>query len=208
MSYTVSFGGKFGKPTEHRKHTVRFLVWQFHLLFSPSVLVKQYLHPKRLKTHTHFSLSSLTIQGDVTHPPFLGGAFNKVRQQCHNQGGLTKPAVWDENKSLESHWHRIQWLFRRMHFSRLQEIIGLLLLLNWVFCVCVYHRIEKELCMFFKTICTTKIVFWHIIPSDVDDNNTAKRISRSYWGKEKKKNPCHLSVRNYHFDLSCNSAQC
>lgn len=50
----------------------------------------------------------------------------------------------------------------------------------------------------FGNYCTNKIISWFIIPPDTDDNNTAKRISRSHWGKSKENSQCSCEDKNFH----------
>lgn len=93
-------------------------------------------------------------------------------------------------------WHIliIQW----DAFWQLQEIIGVTLLLNYVFYVCVWCRVEGN-SVFLEIIAQTRLSFeTFVIPSDINDNNTAKRILRHHQGKknrQKKKKALDLAMR-------------
>lgn len=58
----------------------------------------------------------------------------------------------------------------------------------------VYCRGEGDPVCFWKLLHTQDCLL-HIIPSDVDENNTAKRVSRSHQGKRKEKKHLNSVVR-------------
>lgn len=70
-----------------------------------------------------------------------------------------------------------------------------------VVCVCVCCRGEGS-CVCFWKLLHKQIIFWHRIPSDIRDHNTAERILRSHHG-ERKENKASIELwqRNFHFNL-------